>query len=149
MLFKGGRMKKLVLLVGAFALLTACATPYKQAKNARANGFFDMKLQEGMYEVLFNGNDNTSTRKANDFALLRAAEVCLENGYQSFEVVRKTEDFTEKEVDSGVKIFGGTLTNLENSEPKISLVIRCSKKNDLPYKAGELKDNFRANYKLK
>ena len=55
------------------ALLAACATPYKQAKKATSNGYFDTKLQEGMYEVLFNGNENTSTGQANNYALLRAA----------------------------------------------------------------------------
>ena len=142
-------MKKLVLTIGALALLLACATPYKQAKKASSNGYFDMKLQDGMYEVLFNGNDNTSARRANDLALLRAAEVCVENGYQSFDIVRKTEDFTEKEVDSGVKILGGTITNLQNSEPKIALVVRMSKKLDLPYKAEELKTNLRSRYNIK
>ena len=83
-----------------------------------------------------------------NFALLRAAEVCLKNGYQSFEITRQTEDFTEKEVDTGIKIFGGTLSNIENTEPKITLVIRCSKKLDLLYKAEELKTNLRAKYKL-
>jgi len=142
-------MKKSLFVLCVCVLLAACATPYKPAKKQSANGYFDMKLQEGMYEVLFNGNDNTSTRKANDFALLRASEVCLDNGYQSFDIVRKTEDFTEKEVDTGVKILGGTLTNLQNSEPKITLVVRCSKKTDLPYKAQELKNSLRANYKIK
>ena len=142
-------MKKLLCMISVVLLLAACATPYKQATKATANGYFDTKLQDGMYEVLFNGNDNTSTAKANNFALLRAAEVCLENGYQSFEVMRKTEDFTEKEVDTGIKIFGGTLSNIENSEPKISLVIRCSKSNDLLYKAQELKTNLRERYKIK
>lgn len=102
-----------------------------------------------MYEVIFNGNENTTTAQANNFALLRAAEVCLENGYQSFEIVRKSEDFTEKEVDTGVKILGGTLSNIENTEPKITLIVRCSKEKDLLYKAEELKNSLRARYKIK
>ena len=142
-------MRKMIILFCGFALLAACATPYKQAKKATSNGYFDTKLQEGMYEVLFNGNENTSTAKANNYALLRAAEVCLENNYQSFEIVRKTEDFTEKEVDTGVKIFGGTLSNIENSEPKITLIIRCSKGTDLLYKAQERETNLRERYKIK
>lgn len=142
-------MKKLCFIISALAVLAACATPYKQARKESANGYFDTKMQEGMYQVLFNGNENTSARKANDFALLRAAEVCLENGYQSFEIVRKNEEFTEKEVDTGVRIFGGTLANIENSEPKITLVVRCSKAQDLLYKAQELKTNLRQIYKIK
>lgn len=142
-------MREMIMLFCGLALLVACATPYKQAKKATSNGYFDTKLQDGMYEVLFNGNDNTSAAKANNYALLRAAEVCLENNYQSFEIVRKTEDFTEKEVDTGVKIFGGTLSNIENSEPKISLIIRCSREADLLYRAQELKTNLRERYKIK
>ena len=142
-------MKKLLLITGICVLLTACATPYKQAKKATSNGYFDAKLQEGMYEVMFNGNDNTTAARAHDFALLRAAEVCLENGYQSFEIIRKTEDFTEKEVDSGIKLFGGTLYNIENSEPKITLVIRCARETNLLYKAQDLKVNLRNRYKIK
>lgn len=142
-------MRNILMLMCALGLMAACATPYKQAKKESANGYFDAKLQTDMYEVLFNGNENTSARRANDFALLRAAEVCLENGYQSFDIVRKTEDFTEKEVDTGVKILGGTLSNIENSEPKITLVVRCSKNLDLPYKAQELKTNLRERYKIK
>ncbi|MBQ3667518.1 MAG: hypothetical protein II913_05640 [Elusimicrobiaceae bacterium] len=141
-------MKKIAILSCVFALLAACATPYKQAKKATSNGYFDTKLQEGMYEVIFNGNDNTSTAKANNYALLRAAEVCLENGYQSFEIIRKTEDFTETEVDTETKIMGVSILNVENSEPKITLIIRCSKGTDLLYKAQELKTNLRAKYKL-
>lgn len=142
-------MKKIIFTICTFALLAACATPYKQAKKETSNGYFDTKMQEGMYEVLFNGNENTSFAKANNFALLRSAEVCLENGYKSFEIVRKTEDYTEKESDTGVKIFGGTLTDIVKSEPKITLVIRCSKGTELAYKAEELKTNLRQRYKIK
>ena len=142
-------MKKLFLMLSVFALLTACATAYKQAKGETSNGYFDVKLQEGLYEVFFNGNQGTTARRANDFALLRAAEVCLENGYRSFAIERKTEDFTKKEVDTGIRIFGGTVSSIEDSEPKITLVIRCSKKTDQPYKAQELKDNLRTLYKIK
>ena len=142
-------MKKLLLMLCAFTLLAACATPYKRAKKESANGYFDVKLQEGMYEVFFNGNENTTARRAHDLALLRACEVCLDNGYQSFDIVRRTEDYTEKEVDTGVTIFGGMLTSVENSEPKITLEVRCSKNLDLPYKAADLKTNLKERYKVK
>ena len=133
----------------ACTLFAASVTPYQQAKRASANGYFDVKLQDGLYEVFFNGNDSTSARRANDFALLRASEVCLENGYQSFQIVRKTENFTEKEIDTGIRLFGGKLRNLENSEPKISLIIRCSANANLLYQAQELKNNLQERYQLK
>jgi hypothetical protein len=142
-------MKRLFLMIISLILLAACATQYQQAKKASANGYFDIKLQENVYQVLFNGNENTTARTANDFALLRASEVCLENGYQSFEIVSKSEDFTEKEVDTGIKIFGGTLSNIENTKPKITLVVRCSKNMDLPMHALELKTSLRNKYKMK
>ena len=60
----------------------------------------------------------------------------------------KWEDFTEKESETGITLFGGKISDIVKSEPKITLVIRCSKGNDLTYKAAELKNNLRTRYKL-
>lgn len=141
-------MKKLLFIISALALIAACATPYQRASRQTSNGYFDAKLQEGMYEVFFNGNQNTSFSKAHDFALLRASEICLENNYSSFEITRQMEDFTEKESETGITLFGGKISDIVKSEPKITLVVRCSKGNDLTYKAAELKTNLRTRYKL-
>ena len=150
-------MKKSLFMLCAFALLAACATDYKQARRENGNGYFDTKLQEGAYEVSFNGNEQTTIKKANDFALLRSAEVCLENGYQSFEVVKKLDDsddaaalVTTTAVAAAVTIANAFMPDNEvKTHPKITLEIRCSKGTELTYRASEIKNNLRAKYNLK
>jgi len=146
-------MKKLFLILTAAAVLGACATPYQRAGKENGKGFFDKKLQEGMYSVSFNGNEETSVKMADDYALLRSAEVCLENGYQSFEIVSRADDSKEKQSSTiGINgiIITATSSKMVVTEtiPKITLVVRCSKALDLPFKAQELKTNLKAQYKL-
>jgi len=149
-------MKKILGMLVTLILLAACATDYKQARRENGNGYFDTKLQEGMYEVSFNGNEQTTIKKANDFALLRSAEVCLENDYQSFEVVKKLDDsdeaaplVTTSAIAAAITVANALMPDNEiESNPKITLVIRCSKATDLTYRAEELKSNLRAKYKL-
>ena len=148
-------MKKIMCML-ALALLAACATDYKQARRENGNGYFDTKLQEGRYEVSFNGNEQTTIKKANDFALLRSAEVCLENGYKSFEVVKKLDDsddaaaiVTSTALAAAVTVANALMPDNEiESHPKITLEIRCSKGEELSYRAAEIKTNLRAKYKL-
>lgn len=69
------------------ALLSACAShsPYKSADSGRY-GYKEKALGEDRYRVTFTqrGND---TAQAMDYALLRAAEVTLLQGYDWFSVV--------------------------------------------------------------
>ena len=46
-----------------------------------------MPLAQDTYEVSFRGNGYTSQDKVQKMALLRAAELTLEKGYKSFEIV--------------------------------------------------------------
>ncbi len=134
-------MRKILMLCCGFALLSACATPYQKAKKETAKGYFDTPLQEGVYDVIFNGNGATSAKKAHDYALLRSAEVCLENGYQTFDIVSKADHSTQD---------GYMVNNIlvMETEPKINFVVHCSKDNDLTFSAKEIKTNLRTKYKL-
>jgi hypothetical protein len=84
----------LVPIVFVATLLYGCAaTPY-QPLNDRADaseGFSDTQLGPNTYEVNFRGNNNTTRERASDFALLRAAELCLLNGYRYFVVTSSRE----------------------------------------------------------
>lgn len=135
-------MKKLFYIICALILLSACAaTSYKKAKKEGAEGYFDSKLQNETYDVVFNANGNTSTKIAYDYALLRSAEVCLENGYQTFEIISQADNS---------KQLGYVINNVVATEtiPQINFVIRCSKDKDLPFSAEELRTNLRTKYKL-
>lgn len=135
-------MKKLFFICFVLFITAACATPYKAAKKPTANGYFSVQLQEGLFNVSFKGNEETSMKVAKDYALLRSAEVCLENGYKSFSIVDSrdisiTEDFF-------INGYGEAYT-----QPHIDLTIQCSRNSNLLYQAKQIRQNIRDLYNIK
>jgi uncharacterized protein (UPF0333 family) len=78
-------MKTLLFLLSFTFLVQGCATGYQ--KSGMAGGYTETRLGENIFMVNFRGNGFTSSEKASDFALLRSAELALENGYSYFEIV--------------------------------------------------------------
>lgn len=74
-----------VAVAAIVALLVGCATPYQ--KSGFAGGFDETRLGENIFRVNFKGNGYTSKQRAQDFTLLRCAELSLENGYPFFVIV--------------------------------------------------------------
>jgi hypothetical protein len=64
------------------ALLAGCATPYQQ--HGYLGGFEETQLAPNVWRVSFKGNQYTSSERAEDFALLRAADLTLQSGYSYF-----------------------------------------------------------------
>lgn len=139
---------KFVIMFLCIILVTSCATTYRQAKSPTGEGYYDTLLQQDMYEISFNGNSETSPSTAQDYALLRAAETCLENGYKTFDIIR-SEDKTKTDVGS-IPTYGYYSSTIVYSEtkPKIMLIIKCSKENNLTFIAEEIKINLRKKYNL-
>ena len=77
-------------LIGTLGL-AACATSggsiYHPASSARGTGYSEQKLETNRFRVTFVGSDSTSAGTVQDFALLRAAELTLNMGYEWFTVV--------------------------------------------------------------
>lgn len=76
---------KLYLSLVAIAVLSGCATAYQP--KGPTGGYWSSQFDENVFQVTFKGNGYTDREKANDFALLRSAELALENGYQHFVIV--------------------------------------------------------------
>jgi len=66
------------------AILSACATatPYQPLK--AGEGYAEQKLEANRYRVAFAANSATPRQQAQDYVLLRAAELTLEQGYDYF-----------------------------------------------------------------
>lgn len=78
---------KQIFIVGTFALLTACATgpsAYGPVTEQSSLGFKSMQIEEDRYRVTYTGR---SPEEAQDYALLRAAEITLDEGYSHFKIV--------------------------------------------------------------
>lgn len=140
---------KFVIIFLCMILVTSCATTYRQAKSPTGEGYYDSLLQQGMYEITFNGNSETSAATAQDYALLRAAETCLENGYKTFDIIR-SEDKTKTDIGSLPmygRYYSSTIVYSETT-PKIMLIIKCSKEDNLTFIAEEIRTNLRKKYNL-
>lgn len=71
-------------------LIAGCATGYHPS--GFTGGYSDMKLQDDIFKVSFRGNGYTGRGKTSDLALLRCAELALENGYKYFVILGENSD---------------------------------------------------------
>ncbi len=85
-------MKEFIIVLFSLILLTGCATKYQSV--GFTGGYSETKLGENIFQVTFEGNGYTSTTRANDLALLRAAELTIENGYKFFIITNSITDST-------------------------------------------------------
>lgn len=78
------------IITATFALFFGgCATAYQ--KTGFSGGYSDSLLQDDIYQVSFRGNGYTSRERANDFALLRSAEVTINMGFNYFIILNGSE----------------------------------------------------------
>ena len=141
-------------------LLSGCLTPSRYAPIQNYDGYDDTRLQENVFAVSFAGNDVTSQQRAQDFALLRCAEVTLANGFRYFaaadsaQTVRNEAYQTVQSMPAGYRRLRTyeTSTTL-TSRPQSSLTIVCYKekpdtKSGILYDAQYLAQSIRAKYKI-
>ncbi|MBP6545956.1 MAG: hypothetical protein KA220_04500 [Phenylobacterium sp.] len=82
-------MKRLLLTLALCAGLSACAsapTVYTAANGPEAVGFSSYRIEPGRYRVTFRGGPGGSPEQVADYALLRAADIALADGYDWFRV---------------------------------------------------------------
>ena len=102
-------MKRL-LMCSAFVLVAACASTsaYRPAAKSGAMGYETLQIENDRFQVSYT---DTDAARARDRALLRAAEVTLEQGKEWFEVTSSYSS-DESTRDSGsrtsVSIGGST-----------------------------------------
>ena len=78
------------LLLLSIVALTSCATIY-QHEGFFNNGYSDLRAGQDIFVVTFRANEHTSPNKVKKYALRRAAEVTLKNGYRYFVILDETQ----------------------------------------------------------
>lgn len=81
------KLMKYAALLAISCSLIACAsgpTPYQPLNSGKALGFEDTRIENDRFRVSYTAN---SPEEANDFALLRAAEIAKSEGYSHFQVI--------------------------------------------------------------
>lgn len=84
-------MKRLILpaLTALSLSLAACATAptvYQPASAANAIGYSEYRIEPGRYRVTFQGGSGAPPEQVMDFAIMRAADLALTEGYDWFRV---------------------------------------------------------------
>jgi len=67
-------------------------------------GYTDARIQKDVFLVSFLGNGYTSMQTAQRFALLRCAEICLQNGFKFFVIIDDGSDVLRTSVKTPVQV---------------------------------------------
>ncbi len=100
------RLMPLLLL----AALAACATPptYVRAAGPNAPGYSEQQIESNRFFVTYRAASSADQRLVEDFALLRAADLTLQQGKDWFIVDRRTTDQSAQQTGPTVGVgIGG------------------------------------------
>lgn len=153
----------------AAILLAGCATAYQST--GFTGGYSDTQLAPDVFRVSFQGNGYTRPDRAQDLALLRAADVTLSHGYHYFGIINEQQggnvgsvttpgqSFTTGSATvSGGTAYGTATTTYIPSQtisffkPRAGLMIRCfaeRPEGDFAFDATFLSRSLRAKYGIK
>ena len=94
----------IVLTALTAGCVTAVGTSYGPAVDAKGYGYEDSRIEEDRFRITFRGDGATSAEAVEDFALLRAAELAIENDFEWFRIVSQN---TQAEDRGGVGVGAG------------------------------------------
>lgn len=85
-------MKNVLLAAAACLSLAACVTPthFQPATSGGGVGFSELRIEPDRYRVIFQGGPGAPEAQVQDYALLRAADLALAQGYDWFRVVDRS-----------------------------------------------------------
>ena len=118
--------KRLILTTGLAALLLAgCSTSYHQ-KGFLGDGYSDYRVNQDKFAVTFRGNEYTDSEDVRRFALTRAAELTLQNGFRYFKILSE-KDISRQAVEISTTEQNESVVQrkVKKQAPGIDLMIHC------------------------
>ena len=85
-------MIRTALIATAALTLAACAgmAPYGQATSPTSQGYSEQRIEQDRYRITYRGVGDQA--RVADYALLRAADLTIANGYDWFEITQRWTD---------------------------------------------------------
>jgi len=87
---------KNILLVLIIFVITGCMTSTPYQPMGFKGGYENTQLDKNVFEVTFSGNGLTSRQRVRDFAMLRSAELTIQNGYKYFISINENTEVDPK-----------------------------------------------------
>jgi hypothetical protein len=162
-------MKPLSLWTAFVLTFAACATSYQ--KTGLTGGFGDTQLAPDLFRVTFKGNGYTFPDRAQDFALLRAADLTIGKGFSCFAVVdekntTRVQTFESQghaETTGSAFLYGNSASYSEHTtytpghtsilfKPTTGLLVKCfmtKPENMFTFDAAFLRKSIREKYEIK
>jgi hypothetical protein len=100
-------MTRLLLISLAAATLAGCATAptlYQPAAGRDGVGYSEYRIEPGRYRITFQGGPGAPPEQVTDYALLRAADLAIAEGYDWFRV---SDRFMQGRPDRGPRVSFG------------------------------------------
>jgi hypothetical protein len=99
-------MKRLIIALAALSLAACATTPTLYQPSAQPNGvgYSEYRIEPGRYRVTFRGGPGAPPQQVMDYALVRAADLAIRDGYDWFQVADR---FTEGRPDRGPRVGVG------------------------------------------
>jgi hypothetical protein len=134
-------MKRLAVALLAAAALAGCAavpTVYQPAAGPQGVGFSEYRIEADRYRVTFRGGPGAPPEQVADYALLRAADLTLAQGYDWFRVAERDmrqagpDNRPRMSIGTGGESFGrhssvglgvGTSFNLGQGGPPVATTL--------------------------
>jgi hypothetical protein len=160
---------RVFFVAAAVSLVAGCATPY-QSTGFRG-GYSETLLAPDVFRIYFRGNAFTSIERAQDFALLRAAELARERGFAYFAIVDESSSSSVhayttpgQSYSSGSAVVTGNVATYSGQttyypgqtsfmyKPRTGLVIRCFAEKPegiFTFEAAFLEESLRQKYGLR
>ncbi len=154
---------RIIYLLSLALILSACATAYQ--REGATGGYTETQLDTNVFQVTFRGNGYTARQRAADFALLRSAELTLENGYNYFVIIdanqySKSSSYTTPTTTYGsataygntaygsATTYGGQTYHI--SKPRATNTIVCFKEKPegFSYNANFIEKSLKEKYQL-
>lgn len=114
-------------VLGLLVFLTSCATSYQKSSDfflSSKFGYKDYRIDENKFSITFTANEFTKEDLVMKYALKRASELCLQNGYSHFVILSKKDAgrnvAVTTEYSSYVKHYAGVTLYIEAYHNKTS-----------------------------
>lgn len=96
-----------ILLLAAFLAACASSVGYTPAARPGAPGYSETRIEADRYRVAYRAAGRESAAQIQDYALLRAAELTLAQGYEWFQVTHRYDEQREDGGRGGPRVSVG------------------------------------------